>query len=293
MNAAAPASPPPTIVFSHANSFPAGTYETLFQAWRGQGYEVHAIERYGHDPRYPVTRDWPHLVRHLHDLIRHDIGHPVYLVGHSLGGYLSMMLACRHPDLARGVVVLDSPLLHGWKADSIGMAKALGLMPVVMPSRVAAQRRHLWSSDTEAREHFQAKPKFAAFHPRVLADYLRHGIESPQQGQPHTLRFQREVETHIYNTMPHRLTREMLRHPLQCPIAFVGGTRSRELRRVGLGGIRHVVGPRLSWIQGSHLYPFERPDETARVVLDWLRQFRQTHESSDRHEPAPGQPEPA
>ncbi|HIV73061.1 MAG TPA: alpha/beta hydrolase [Candidatus Aquabacterium excrementipullorum] len=287
MNAASTAPAHATIVFSHANSFPAGTYEALFEHWRAQGYQVRAVERFGHDPRYPVTRDWPHLVRHLHDVINDDIGHPVYLVGHSLGGYLSMMLACRHPQLARGVVVLDSPLLHGWKADSIGMVKALGLMPVVMPSRVAAQRRHLWSSAGEAREHFQAKPKFAAFHPRVLADYLRHGIEAPPGGHPHTLRFQREVETHIYNTMPHRLTRELLRYPLQCPIAFVAGTRSRELRQVGLGAIRHVVGPRLSWIQGSHLYPFERPDETASVVLDWLRQFREDQGQAQR------QPEPA
>ena len=269
MNAASSA--PATIVFSHANSFPAGTYEALFEQWRAQGYRVQAVERFGHDPRYPVTRDWPHLVRHLHDVISHDIGHPVYLVGHSLGGYLSMMLACRHPQLARGVVVLDSPLLHGWKADSIGMVKALGLMPVVMPSRVAAQRRHLWSTAGEAREHFQAKPKFAAFHPRVLADYLRHGIEAPNPGQPHTLRFQREVETHIYNTMPHHLGSLLRKHPLRCPAAFIGGRASVEMRQAGMGLTERVTQGRMMMLDGTHLFPMEKPLVTAAAVEAALR----------------------
>ena len=48
---------PNTIVFSHANGFPAGTYRTLFEAWRAAGYAVHAVEKYGHDPRWPVTNN--------------------------------------------------------------------------------------------------------------------------------------------------------------------------------------------------------------------------------------------
>jgi hypothetical protein len=36
----------------------------------GDDYELRYIERIGHDRRYPVTRDWPHLVDQLLD----DIG---------------------------------------------------------------------------------------------------------------------------------------------------------------------------------------------------------------------------
>ena len=35
---------PRTIVFSHANSFPASTYRTLFDGWRAAGYEVFAVD---------------------------------------------------------------------------------------------------------------------------------------------------------------------------------------------------------------------------------------------------------
>ncbi len=57
------------IHFSHANGFPASTYRTIF-AELADDYEIRSVERFGHDPRYPVTRDWPHLVDQLLD----DIG---------------------------------------------------------------------------------------------------------------------------------------------------------------------------------------------------------------------------
>ena len=43
------------IVFSHGNSFPASTYRVMLDSLRARGFTVHAIEKYGHDPRYPVT----------------------------------------------------------------------------------------------------------------------------------------------------------------------------------------------------------------------------------------------
>src|SRR5574341_174328 len=116
----------PALVFSHANGFPAGTYRLLFEAWRAAGYEVHAIEKFGHDPDYPVTSNWPHLRRQLSDFIEREVGRPAFLVGHSLGGFLSLMTAIRFPQLARGVVLLDSPVIYGWKARALQLAKATG-----------------------------------------------------------------------------------------------------------------------------------------------------------------------
>lgn len=268
------ASPHRTIVFSHANSFPASTYRKLFDAWRAAGYEVHAIDKFGHDPRYPVTMNWPHLVTQLKDFIEREVGHPAYLIGHSLGGFLSMMAASRHPHLAQGVIALDSPVLHGWKSAGLGLAKRMGTMERVMtPARIAAERKHHWPSLQAVHEHFSTKPKFAAFHPEVLSDYLHHGTVTHVEGPSRRLSFERDIEAAIYKTMPHSLVTEFRRHPHRCPVAFIGGTQSRETRRVGIEGIRLIVGKRLSWIQGTHLYPFEHPDATVAEVLKWLRQF--------------------
>ena len=262
-----------TIVFSHANSFPASTYRPLFAQWEEAGYEVLAIEQYGHDPRYPVTQDWPHLVEQLHDFVLQAGRSSVYLVGHSLGGYLSMMLASKFPGLSAGVVVLDSPLVHGWRAMSLHIARATGLIDRVMPSGVASQRCHEWPSLAAARQHFQAKPKFAAFHPAMFNAYVSHGTSEHAVATVRRLRFDRQVEAAIYRAFPGDLCRYLRRHPLTCPVAFIGGTRSGELKRVGLDATRSVFGEHMSWVEGSHLYPMEAPEMTASSVLAWLHRF--------------------
>ena len=58
------------IIFSHANGFPAGTYRLLFEAWQAAGRRVAAVERFGHDPRYPVSSNWPRLRDQLVDFIQ-------------------------------------------------------------------------------------------------------------------------------------------------------------------------------------------------------------------------------
>ena len=125
------------IVFSHANGFPAGTYRLLFEAWRAAGYKVHALEKFGHDPRYPVTSNWPHLRDELIHFIEREVREPVYLVGHSLGGLLSLLAACRRPDLARGLVMLDSPVFAGWRAHGVQVLKATGLIERAGPGKVS------------------------------------------------------------------------------------------------------------------------------------------------------------
>ena len=60
----------PRIIFSHGNSFPASTYKVMFDNLRQRGFEVAAVEKFGHDPQYPATNNWPHLVQQLADFAR-------------------------------------------------------------------------------------------------------------------------------------------------------------------------------------------------------------------------------
>lgn len=88
------------LVFSHANSFPGSTYRVLFRHLRARKFTVRAIEKFGHDPRYPVTSNWPNLVQQLADFTSAEVeksGQPAFLVGHSLGGFLSLMCAASNP----------------------------------------------------------------------------------------------------------------------------------------------------------------------------------------------------
>jgi pimeloyl-ACP methyl ester carboxylesterase len=264
----------PVIAFSHANGFPAGTYRRHFDIWQAAGYRVISVERYGHDPAYPVTSNWPRLRDQLIDLVRREApDQRVHLVGHSLGGFLSLMVACKQPEIAHGVVLIDSPVLTGWKAHSVQMLKVGGLIRRFSPGRISARRRWQWPSADAALAHFASKPVFARWDPGVLRDYIDAGTEPDPAGEaPQAVRlaFHRDVETRIYNTLPHNLGQLLQAHPPHAPVSYLAGTRSQEGRQVGLAATRRLSKGRIGWIEGSHLFPMERPAETAQAVLDAL-----------------------
>ena len=107
------------IVFSHANSYSAATYSQLLAGWRSAGHEVAAVEHFGHDAQFPVDRGWRGMTRQLTALMDSLPEPRVWLVGHSMGGYLSLLAAGQRPERVRGIVLLDSPIVYGSDSKTI------------------------------------------------------------------------------------------------------------------------------------------------------------------------------
>lgn len=261
----------PLIIFSHGNSFPASTYGVLFRNLQTRGYAVKAVEKFGHDPAYPVTSNWPNLVQQLADFTAKQVeksGQPAFLVGHSLGGFLSLMCAARHPALGgqpvRGVLLLDSPVLGGWRAAALSVAKRARLVGSVSPGAISRKRKNQWLGKDEVFAHFRSKKAFALWDEEVLRDYIEHGTHDAE-GQ-RLLSFDRNVETAIYNTLPDNLDRLFRRHPVKCPVAFIGGRQSVEMKQVGMAMTEKVTKGRIMMLDGSHLFPMEKPVATAAAI---------------------------
>ncbi|VWX62175.1 Pimeloyl-ACP methyl ester carboxylesterase [Burkholderiales bacterium 8X] len=262
----------PNVIFSHGNSFPASTYRVMLDSLRNRGFEVDAIEKFGHDPKYPVTDNWPHLVQQLADFTEAEVrksGAPVLLVGHSLGGFLSLMCAALHPKLARGVVLIDSPIIGGWRAGTLGFMKRTTLLKNISPGTISRRRKNLWEHREAVFEHFRSKKAFAKWDERVLRDYIEHGTFDADDAR--ALSFDRDVETAIYDSIPHNLSTLLRANPLQCPAAFVGGRHSVEMRRVGMTMTQQVTKGRIMMLDGTHLFPMEKPIATAAAVEAALR----------------------
>lgn len=251
----------PLLHFTHGNSYPAGAYDRLLEELR-RDFEVRTTDMLGHDPRYPVDDNWHALVDELIARLE-SYDRPAILLGHSLGGAVSALAAWTRPDLARCVVMLDSPVVAGWRAQVWRLVKALGLGRRLSPEAIAERRRNTWPSREAAREHFASKPIFQAWAPGALDDYLDHGLTAHPDGVQ--LRFRRDVEAAIYSSLPSDMGK-ILRAPFPVPIGFIAGTRSAELRQAGLAGTRKLVGDNFATISGTHLYPMENPALTAQLT---------------------------
>jgi pimeloyl-ACP methyl ester carboxylesterase len=102
------------IVFIHGLGMTAGSWNACLDLLEGR-FTVVAIDLLGHgsspvpdDPaEYTRDRALEDIDEVLSDLLG-DIETPAVLVGHSLGGYLSLAFAATRPDAIRGVVVINT-----------------------------------------------------------------------------------------------------------------------------------------------------------------------------------------
>jgi pimeloyl-ACP methyl ester carboxylesterase len=257
----------PILHFVHANSFPAGTYRVFFEHLR-QHYDVRALPMHAHDARYPVRNGWHELMLELVEELESKYDQPVILVGHSFGGMLSLMVAAARPDLVRCVVMLDSPVVAGWRAVLLRAAKSFGIDKKFSPARLSEKRRKFWPDAESAYQHYAAKPMFAAWAPEVLRDYIECGLEPHAEGV--TLRFTREIETAVYSSLPHHIG-ALVRRRFPVPAGFIGGTESAECRQAGIAATRRLVGKNFKLLPGGHLFPMEAPAAAANATHQMIQ----------------------
>ena len=185
-------------------------------------------------------------------------------------GYTTFTMSARllGGQPVRGVLLIDSPILGGWRAAALSVAKRAQLVGSISPGAISRKRKHQWLGRDEVLAHFRSKKAFARWDEQVLLDYIEHGTHDAQgEGDnQRLLSFDRDVETAIYNTLPHNLEALLKRHPLKCPVAFIGGRQSAEMKQVGMAMTEKVTKGRIMMLDGSHLFPMEKPLATAAAV---------------------------
>lgn len=251
--------------FSHANGFPAECYAKLFGRLSAR-FDVDYINTIGHDPRYPVTDNWPHLVEELIDHITRHHRKKVIGAGHSLGGYLTFMAAMQRPELFKAIVLLDAPLISYLKSRGLEMTKRIGIIDRITPAGSTRNRRREWDDEAQALAHFRHRGMFRRFDPECLEDYVRRGMV--EEGGKLRLLFDPEIEYRIYRAIPHHFADYKV--PLEVPAGFIGGRDSGEVRRVGLSMMKRRYHFRFMRVEGTHLFPFENPDATAGAICDMV-----------------------
>ncbi|WP_443190388.1 alpha/beta fold hydrolase [Pseudomonas indica] len=264
-----------TVFFAHANGFPSATYGKLFAALEPD-YRVLHLAQHAHDPRFPVNDNWESLVE---ELLHHlgELDEPIWGVGHSLGGVLHYHAALRRPELYRGVVMLDSPVLTLADRVLIRAAKRFGLIDRITPAGRTLGRREHFGGIEEARRYFAGKTLFRRFDPDCLDAYVRHGLQEVGDGL--RLRFDPATEISIYRSVPH--TSPGRPQQLKVPLAVVRGRHSRVVLPHHARLVRRVPQGLYLTLPGGHMFPLERPQETAELLRRVLTRWDGSTESEE------------
>ena len=260
------------VAFAHANGFPPGSYRQYLDGLSG----LCTITAYRQRPLWdtsppPRNLNWALFADDLIEFIRHQFEHPVWMMGHSLGGAVSIIAAARHPELFRGLILIDPVIFRSRRTLGTKLAprSRLKRLPAV---RGALRRPHHFESFEAAFDFYRGKRAFAKMSDSALWDYV-NASKVPQEQGGVALAYPVHWEAGVYASPPWMWPRIV---KLQAPTL---GLVAQDSDVLSPGVVKRwqrlQPSAEIQICPGGHLLPLERPEESARRVLDFLdRQAR-------------------
>ena len=170
----------PEIYFSHANGFNALTYSSLLNKIK-KNYQITSYDMRGHGETtlladHNQMKSWLIYKDDLEKIL--DIKKtPSVLIGHSMGGTASLLLAYTRPDLVSQLILIDPVILsYSYRIIYKFLQKA-GLMKIHPMVRGALMRRNTWENQNEAVEYFERKKLFRNISKNIIKDYVTDGLK--------------------------------------------------------------------------------------------------------------------
>jgi len=259
----------PRLVFTHANGFPPGAYRTLLARLSAE-FSVTAFANralWSKDDPDSVS-SWQSLADDLRDGLAARGGPPVVGVGHSIGGMLVALAAARSPELFSRLVLLEPVVFTGLHARIWGLTKRIGLSRWFPLAAGAERRRDTWPDRDAVRSSWTGKPVFATWDPRVFEDYLEGAVVDREDGSV-VLRYPKRWEARLFRVCPHNEWARL--REVTVPTLVVCGETSDTLTPAAARRMaREMPNTRVVELAGtSHFLPMEKPDEVARLVIEF------------------------
>jgi pimeloyl-ACP methyl ester carboxylesterase len=248
------------IVFLHANGYPPASYRSFLTSL-GEHFRVFSLEhRPLRVPAAPTFLPWKVYAQDAEAAIA-DIEGPIWLVGHSMGAVMSMLLALAHPRRFRGLVAIDPVILAPgvWAAAKVAQWFRPNSMQIV---RTALGRPGRFESSEAAFGFYRGKRVFNNIDDVVLWDYV-HAAHAPGE-QGVQLRWSGEWEACVYRSAP--LVWHRLKH-ISVPTLGIVGKHSNVLTpSVAKHWKRSSGKVTLETLDAGHLVPLEQPAICARLA---------------------------
>ena len=213
------------------------------------GIDIHAPDMIGYGRRRSeeIGLDLPGQASELLRYLREEVGQPAWLLGHSVGGAVAMMMAERAPELVRGLISVEGNFT---------------LRDAFWCARIAALGEEEWAAEYGAMEDAPAtwldKNAIEAYDERI--DWAREILAN----QPYTTvqRMARSVMLETGKPDWFELVRRVL---VRTPLYLLGGEQSAagwDVPEWVLAAARRIeVQPK-----AGHMMMLEDPRQFCRIV---------------------------
>ena len=248
------------IFFAHANGFPAEVYGELFKQF--PEFNINYISMLGHG-KYQIKNSWKDILPEIIDYFEANYTEPVWAIGHSFGAVLLAFAAEQRPDMFKGLIMMDPPVLSRKIRWGLAITQFFGISHKFMPlAKKAANRSNHFPSRAFVSEKLRNKFLFKNFSDESFNNYIQYGWEDAKDGI--NLAFEKDIETNIFALTPPFYNRVKLKIPsyyLYATHGDIADTRPIE-------SIKHLF-PNTTFIPfegGGHLFPFEETEKCIKEI---------------------------
>lgn len=256
----------PSLVLLHATGFHARCWDQVVAALPADLHVV-ALDSPGHGRSFrPETLgNWGAVADEVAAFASATFERPVYVVGHSMGGYIAARLAAWRPGAFSRLLLVDPVIMSPEVYAHYPTGGTLDEHPV-------ARRRNQWDSPKQMVGRFADRPPYASWRPEVLDDYCRYGLVPAGNGLE--LACPPRLEASAYMGSGQNDPHDWLGQ-VTCPVTVL---RARNGERGS--AMDFSISPTwpdlaralpnatdLHWSDQSHFIPMEAPERLADLIV--------------------------
>jgi pimeloyl-ACP methyl ester carboxylesterase len=264
----------PPLHIAIANGFPPQTYAPLLHPLTARFHVVCLPPRalWPDAAPPPQFEDWRRLAGDLLDGLRAYGLSNVIAIGHSFGGVASLLAALEEPARFRALGLLDPTILPPEVMQAMDDLVAAGTANDFPLAQGALRRRRRFDSAEAAYAYFRTRPLFANWPDATLRLYAEYGTRPSADGVGVELAWPPEWEAYYFTTLYTRTWEDAPRLRGLLPLLVVRGQNSDTFFEAAAQRLRGLL-PDMTYAEiagHGHLFPHTAPDETRRILTEWL-----------------------
>ncbi|WP_404363336.1 alpha/beta fold hydrolase [Marinobacter sp.] len=265
----------PLIHFIHGNGYAGLVYEHLLSPLLDHAdLFISDIQGHGDSDHGGRFRGWNATAGFCHEALEGFLPQyvdakgqqaPLYGLGHSFGGVMTVLIMASFPGLFRQSVLLDPVVFTRSMIALMTLSDRVGLWQRNTMASRARRRQTYWQDEKEAFGYFHQRGIFRGWDDRCLTSYVRYGLKPVESGAL-TLRCLPERESELFGSFPRGLWRALRK--VQTPTHVIHGERtypfvaqSVSRWQSGNGAVTSETAP------GGHCFMLEKPETTASRIL--------------------------